>query len=137
MPYRITTPWLTPWKWYSSSTSIASDTTHEPTVDADGVESHSHEEEKTDAMNLKRGHEAKDGAEVTSSSSVTTSTQTPINVDSSSLDRTHVECSQGDPPIDNNPVASTITSLWLDVLLQLAVTCGAKFGLWHCECGVD
>ena len=105
------TPWLTPWTWYYSSTSVLSDTAPNRAFGADGVEPHSHEE-KTGAINLKRNHEAQDGArEFSSSSSVTTTMQTPATLDPSSLNHMHNKDSLHDSPIYSNPVlASTITS---------------------------
>ena len=108
------TPWL-PWTRYYSPTTVVSDTARERSFGADGVESYSHEE--------KMGHEAKDRAEeISSSSSFTTTLQTPTTVDPSSLNYTHnsITCTMRtrcDPPIGNNPVASTITShTWLGIL---------------------
>ena len=100
------TPWLAPWTWYYSSTSVISGNTHDREFGADGVDPHPHEEE-TGATN----HEAKDGVrEISSSASVTTAMQTPETGDLSSLNYTHNEDSLHDPPTGNNPVASTITS---------------------------
>ena len=65
-----TTPWLTPWTWYHSSTRVVSGTTHDCGFGADGVESHSQDQEKTGAMNLERNQEAQDRAGKISSSSL-------------------------------------------------------------------